>query len=371
MAGERRVREIVVIGAGVIGLTTAVKIQESSGYQVTIIAETLPTDPKTIRYTSHWAGANHVSGLERETFDVMWNMSEPGQPTEGCFLRAPHTAYNREPISRLNPLEFMPNFKILAAADIPDGAGTGGISFDTITVDVPVYLNYLLSRFLSRGGSIVRGSVQDISQVVENGARAFIQTPAYPRIDHREQRHPPDAIVVCVGIGARFLGGVEDKSMYPLRGQTILLRSPWVRFGRLALDPNGEWTYVIPRRSGEVIIGGTKDADDWFPTPRPETTRDILARVFELAPELAPPEVRAARRPTVDDLIPLIIEEGCGLRPAREGGIRLEVEWISFQETKVPIVHNYGHGGTGYQSSWGSASEALKLLEDALTDSEN
>jgi hypothetical protein len=40
---------------GVIGLTTALKIQEKGGYQVEIIAEVLPLDPKTIKYTSQWA----------------------------------------------------------------------------------------------------------------------------------------------------------------------------------------------------------------------------------------------------------------------------------------------------------------------------
>ena len=46
---------------GVVGLTAALKIQEQGGYQVTIVAETLPSDPKNIRYTSPWAGAHHVS----------------------------------------------------------------------------------------------------------------------------------------------------------------------------------------------------------------------------------------------------------------------------------------------------------------------
>jgi hypothetical protein len=69
---EKQQREIVVIGAGkchwlyvkrimtvrvlgVVGLSTAIKIQEHGGYKVTIVAETLPSDPKSIRYTSHWA----------------------------------------------------------------------------------------------------------------------------------------------------------------------------------------------------------------------------------------------------------------------------------------------------------------------------
>lgn len=43
------------VGTGVVGLTTAVAIQEKGGYAVTIVAETLPSDPKSIRYTSVWA----------------------------------------------------------------------------------------------------------------------------------------------------------------------------------------------------------------------------------------------------------------------------------------------------------------------------
>ncbi|KZT31954.1 hypothetical protein SISSUDRAFT_1056108 [Sistotremastrum suecicum HHB10207 ss-3] len=56
---------VTVVGAGVVGLTTALKIQEL-GHHVTIVAETLPGDPKSIRYTSCWAGAHHVSATGDE-----------------------------------------------------------------------------------------------------------------------------------------------------------------------------------------------------------------------------------------------------------------------------------------------------------------
>lgn len=73
---------------------------------------------------------------------------------------------------------------------------------------------------------------------------------------------------------------------------------------------------------------------------------DILTRGLALCPELAPPEVRAIRKPTLEDIEPHIVEEGCGLRPARKGGIRLEVEWVEGtsvrREGRIPIVHNYG-----------------------------
>jgi hypothetical protein len=81
-----------------------------------------------------------------------------------------------------------------------------------------------------------------------------------------------------------------------------------------------------------------------YPCPRPETTHEILRRALELAPELAPPGNGVAREPTVGDLLPLIVEEGCGLRPARNGGIRLEMEWAKSarDKDKIPVVYNYG-----------------------------
>ncbi|KZT28066.1 D-amino-acid oxidase [Neolentinus lepideus HHB14362 ss-1] len=362
-------KQIVVLGAGVIGLTTAVKIQEQRGYQVTIIAETLPSDPKSIRYTSHWAGAHHVSlagedklqaRVDQETFGVMWEMSALGGEAEGCFLRQKQVEYYCDKQADPHPLAHMPDFRRLDENSLIPNT-VAGIGFTTLTIDTPIYLNYLLSRFLARGGAIVRGSVQHISQVVDGGARVFTGS--------KSAGVPVDAVIVCAGIGARFLGGVEDKDVYPIRGQTVLLRAPWIRFGRTMSSKDGLWTYIIPRRSGDVIVGGIKVPNDWYPTPRPETTQDILKRGLVLCPELAPQSIRDQREPTVNDLLPLVIEEGCGLRPGRKGGIRLEVEWYAKtdgQAPKVPIVHNYGHGGAGFQASWGSASVALELLEKAL-----
>ncbi len=106
-----------------------------------------------------------------------------------------------------------------------------------------MYLNYLLSRFLSKGGAIVRGAVQDIAQVVEGGASIFTGSKVPTS---------PDAVIVCAGLGARFLVGIEDKDCYPIRGQILLIRAPWIRFGRTISTKEGLWTYIIPRRSGDV-----------------------------------------------------------------------------------------------------------------------
>ncbi|KAF8321060.1 uncharacterized protein EI90DRAFT_3020460 [Cantharellus anzutake] len=180
-------------------------------------------------------------------------------------------------------------------------------------------------------------------------------------------------------LGAATIKGIEDPDVYPIRGQTVLVRTPWVRFGRTLSEPgvDGIWTYIIPRRSGD---------------PLKEITEDILRRCLELCPELVTgsPEFKSStsgpeaegggtpRKVTVDDLRPFIIEEGCGLRPARKGGIRFEVDWLSAAEStesgadengrsgKIPVIHHYGHGGFGYQSSWGSAEKAVDLLQTVL-----
>lgn len=59
-----------------------------------------------------------------------------------------------------------------------------------------------------------------------------------------------------------------------------------------------------------------------------------------------------------------IIRHGVGLRPMRDGGPRVEKEKID----GIWTIHNYGHGGYGYQSSYGTADMAIKLVEDALRD---
>jgi hypothetical protein len=45
----------LLVLSGVIGLSTAIKIQDKGGYKVSIVAEIFPTDPKDARYASHFA----------------------------------------------------------------------------------------------------------------------------------------------------------------------------------------------------------------------------------------------------------------------------------------------------------------------------
>ena len=103
-------------------------------------------------------------------------------------------------------------------------------------------------RFCARGGRVLRGTLLHINQVIEGGTRIFAGGSAHDPL--------PAAIVVCTGIGARSLGGIEDTAVYPVRGQTVLIRAPWVRFGRTETHDStgGALTYIIPRRSSDVRL---------------------------------------------------------------------------------------------------------------------
>ncbi|KAL4073565.1 hypothetical protein J3A83DRAFT_4357577 [Scleroderma citrinum] len=368
-------KDVIVVGAGVVGLSTAITIQERGGYRVTIVAETLPTDPRTIHYTSHWAVSSRSSNftsrstgiqgstpltfteVDRETFERMWNDSEPDGPLSGCFFRHTHTDFRGDDVDPTEWLGYMPDFRTVPQNELVPGS-THGWSFTTFSLHPSVYLNCLLGRFLTNGGTVVRARLQHISQAIQGGITALPQQP--------------NGVIVCIGLGARFLGGIEDKDIFPIRGQTIVLKAPWVKYGRTLSSVDGLCSYIMPRATGDVLIGGTKVANDWFPVPRKEDRDDILTRVLALCPELAPPDVRAERTPTIDDLRFLIIDEGCGFRPGRKGGVRLETEWFEGGGgTKIPVIYNYGHSGMGFQSSWGFASIVLRLLEDALKNCES
>ncbi|KAF4616481.1 hypothetical protein D9613_008695 [Agrocybe pediades] len=339
-------KKVVVLGAGVVGLTTALKIQQTGLYDVQIIAGLFPSDPKNIKYCSQWAGARFVStekiGSEQAeidwaTFQEMWKMSEPGGIAEECFLRMTQRHYFTEKLPSYSPLQRMPGFREIPRAELPTGVkATHGVEFQTFTIEPARYLPWLAKKFQQAGGAMVRKHVQHIDEVTKLG---------------------PHAVIVCLGLGARFLGGVEDKSVFPSRGQNVILRAPWIRDGSSFIDPHSNprlGTDVVPRKSGEVLIGGTQEE----PKPRPETTREMLRRSLALCPQLVPPDKRSRNPPDVKDILPIVVEEACGHRPVREGGPRIELD----SRKATPVIYNYGHGGDGYIKSIGSANIVLKLL---------
>ncbi|KAJ2518511.1 hypothetical protein H4217_003295, partial [Coemansia sp. RSA 1939] len=217
------------------------------------------------------------------------------------------------------------------------------------------YLVYLMNQLIAQGVRIVERRINDISEAVEVATESG------------DALQLPNPIVVnCTGLGSLALGGVNDKKLYPIRGQTLLVRAPDAK--RTITRVGKPLGYVIPRCDGTVIIGGTAERHSWDTLPSNVTTETILRGALDLEPALvAKDSADLSVEDKVADLQSRIISVNVGFRPMRDGGVRLENEVITTNNHgNVQIVHCYGHGGFGYQSSLAYAKAVVELVDLAV-----
>ncbi|KAJ3268016.1 hypothetical protein HDV01_003600 [Terramyces sp. JEL0728] len=343
--------EIIVLGAGVVGLTTAVYLQ-SKGNSVTLVSKSFPDSLVDEYYTSPKAGAHwrsvasdtdhRLQTWDKQTLQVLLKLHALNEapliliPSVELFDNTPKLPFFSS---------FVPKFKLLKGKELK--GKTSGYEYETICIDVPAYLDWLYQKFKSQGGKVITKAIAHINEL----------------FDHA------DIAINCTGLGSRYLGGVMDELVYPTRGQTVLVRAPQVKYTiTTGDDGNGfpsksgdnekqeKFTYVIPRKSGIVVLGGTYQEGDGDLKVNPQTSQDIISRCLRICPELA-----------VDGKIN-VVEDKVGLRPTRKGGVRLEKQELVVKGKKVVLIHNYGHGGYGFQSSWGTAKSVADLLTDLPAD---
>ncbi|KAF0412059.1 nucleotide-binding domain-containing protein [Gigaspora margarita] len=354
-------KHIVILGAGVIGLTTATLLQQEKEFEVTVIARHFPGD-LSIDYTSPWAGAhwrsyatNDDSRLieyEKKTFHHFWNLAKASKNNSGIMIVDGFDYWDRLPDDFSEPWfkDFSPEYRHLDKEELPIGVEFG-ITYKTVTINAPVYLNYLLHTFLSLGGTTQRANLSHLYDCIKNDT---------------------DIVINCSGIHSRTLGGVEDTNVYAAKGQTVVVQLPrshvnWTfeRYssgcGSGGIAAGGIITYVVPRDNGEVLLGGTYVEHDYSPEPDLEEASAIVQRCLSTRPDLLP-----------HDQTNLVIKKNCvGLRPCRKGGMRIDAEWIYLEnfEKKILIVHNYGHGCYGFQSSYGAALDVVKIINSSMFNS--
>jgi hypothetical protein len=211
-----------------------------------------------------------------------------------------------------------------------------GVHFLSFTLNPPRLLAYLSARLAAAGVPVVRARVSSLDE-------AFAH---FPKVG---------LVINATGLGARALLGVADPAVHPVRGQTVLVRAPAVDtcYGvRDANLPPGTATYIIPRpgSGGCVIVGGTVGRDDYSTLACPLTAERILKNAFAIEPKLAP---GGSSWRDIE-----VVSHNVGLRPARDGGLRLEMEEKIVGEgelvpaaargrRKVHVLHCYGIGPAG------------------------
>lgn len=197
-----------------------------------------------------------------------------------------------------------------------------GVSFSTFAVNVPRYLRHLLASVLTLGGKTI-----SLRLPTDRGLAAALE--GVQDLLSGSRIH---AYVDATGIGAKALVG--DENVEALRGQTVLVKGEAKRITtRLGRDKNNIRA-IIPRPgSGTTIVGVSREPGVWDTTVDEATTRRLLRGGTELAPELLGADGEFE-----------VVSVGVGLRPARKGGPRVEVEVLRGGEC---VMHTYGHAGAG------------------------
>ncbi|PAZ17038.1 amino acid oxidase [Streptomyces sp. SA15] len=306
--------DVVVVGGGVIGLTTAVVLAER-GRRVRVWTR----DPVE-RTTSAVAGAlwwpyriepaARARAWALRSLDVYEELAARPEVTgvrmvEGVLGEADLDGAEAWATVRLPGLR---------AATAEEYAGTG-VWARLPLIDMSTHLPWLRGRFLAAGGAIEEQTVSDLAQV------------------------PAPVVVNCTGLGAREL--VPDASVRPVRGQLVVVENPGIRTWVTSKAPDGQMAYFFPQ-PGRLLLGGTADEDAWSLEPDPVVAEAIVRRCAALRPEIAGARVLGHR---------------VGLRPTRDA-VRLEREPLP--DGRV-LVHHYGHGGAGITVAWGCAEEAAEL----------
>jgi D-amino-acid oxidase len=307
-----------VIGAGVSGLTCGVLLAEH-GFQTTIFAAELGSTT-----TSAAAGAIWFP-YDVEPFDLAlrWALhsfrvfekllSEPGSGVSMIELQA---------FCRAGRMAVPPWARNLGARIISDPSFpifSEGYSLTVPLIDTSRYLPYLAHRLRRSGGTLTE---------------AHFSAP-------EEVSSEFQVVVNCAGIGARDLA--SDNSVEPHRGQVVIVP----RLNNLncaVVCDDAPLMYAISRPN-DCVFGGTNELSD-NRQPDPNTTAAIVDQCSR-ALNISPPKVVAER---------------VGLRPFRRAGVRVETDQLGDGRT---VVHNYGHGGSGFTLSWGCAEDVLRLVTQA------
>jgi D-amino-acid oxidase len=318
---EGTVADAVVVGCGVVGLTAAISLREA-GFDAGIVTAELPEATTSSVAAAIWYPykaypEDRVLSWGQETYGVLERLS--GLPESGVLMREGVEIWH-EPAPDPWWADAVPRVRRLREDELPPGYRDGH-TFVAPIVEMPIYLSYLMDRFAASGGGVQRRTLSSLGEVAGEAR----------------------VVVNCAGLGAHYLVG--DASMKPIRGQIVRVRNPGLT--RFILDednPEGV-TYIVPR-TDDCILGGTAEEDEWDLDPDPETAEGILSRCTKVEPQLRGAEV---------------LEHKVGLRPGRPA-IRLERDSLD----GVPLIHNYGHGGSGITLSWGCAAETLRLVGHAL-----
>jgi D-amino-acid oxidase len=310
--------DALIIGAGVSGLTTGVRLAEA-GVRIRIQAERAPGRTSSAAAGAIWdpiyAEHPRVEAWAARSYEVFARMAAEGFP--GVRL-VDGVEASRTPMDSPAWALDLPGYRECEPAELRTGF-VHGWHYTAPIIDMPPYLARLEERARAAGAELAYGvRVARLSDVF--GAAPIV--------------------INCSGFGAREL--VPDPAVEPIRGQLVALRNPGMReFFAEHTEKLGEMIYLLPQ--GDVLLlGGSADEGVAEAEPDETVAAGIRDRCSEIFPELAEAELLGHR---------------AGIRPSRPE-VRLEHEVLD----GCHVIHNYGHSGAGVSLSWGCADDVTEMV---------
>ncbi len=306
-----------VVGAGVVGLTSALCLAQA-GHQVEVVAATTGNGTTSSVAAALWYPYRaypraEVTRWSATTYQVLRGLT--ADPSSGVRMRSGRELF-RQRTSDPWWRDAVPELGRVAVERLPPGY-VDGYELRVPVVDMAVHLPWLLGKLAAVGVVLRVGQVDDLAAAFEG----------------------VDAVVNCTGLASRRL--LHDETLTPVRGQVVVV----AQFGlsEWFLDQNDprQLVYVVPRND-TVLLGGTAEEGDEGLDVQPATSAAILERCTELVPALGQARILSHR---------------VGLRPGRPS-VRLETEVTDHG----PVVHCYGHGGAGVTLSYGCAEDVAALV---------
>lgn len=287
-----------VLGGGVSGLTSALKLLEA-GWDVHLVAKeiagtgpvALPSSSLACGLVSQGAGglweyppykvepAEQAGRWALETLAPLQALAAAPDET-GVRTRRANVLFRRRPRdweeSARALRAVLPGYAEMASDTLPGHAAAHlrhGYAFDAPVCFMPLYLAWL------------RRSCVDMGAHLHSGVRLTSLQHASSLHAQLQSLLPQDAprlslVVNCLGLANRALNG--DMAMVPVRGALVHVHCPEVQQVFMDEDDatlaDGLATYVIPQAFGLVACGGTGHEGQWSEQVSREEASAILSR---------------------------------------------------------------------------------------------